>query len=77
MTHLRKLAGDPCDDVVTCPAVYLDDAIQIDGDNAIVQGAQILDDGTLAELRFGPGETAVRLPVKLILDAARRLTEHT
>jgi hypothetical protein len=73
---LHKLAGD-CDDVVTCPAVYLDDTIRIDGDDAIVQGAHILDDDTLSQLHLGDGEVAVRLPAKLILDAARHLTEDT
>lgn len=76
MAQLRKLAGD-CDDVVTCPAVYVDDEVLIDGDSAIVQGAHVVDDSTLAQLNLGPDEVAVRLSARFIIDAARRLTEKT
>lgn len=75
MPQLRKLAGD-CDDVISCPAVFIDEATSIDGDSAVVQGAHIVDQETLAQLNLGTGEVAVRLPAKLILDAARQLTEN-
>lgn len=75
MPQLRKLAGD-CDDVISCPAVFIDEAISIDGDSAIVQGAHVLDQETLTQLNLGTGEVAVRLPAKFILDAARQLTEN-
>lgn len=76
MAKLRKLAGD-CDDVISCPAVYADDDIRIDGNDALAQGPQVTDPETLSQLNLGPGEVAVRLPRKLILDAARHLTEGT
>jgi hypothetical protein len=64
---LRQVAGG-CDDIQTCPGVFEE------GDDVVVQGYEIGVE-TRAQLRFGADESAVRLPRKLILDAARRLTE--
>jgi hypothetical protein len=65
---LRQVAGT-CDDIETCPKVF------DDGEHAVVQG-DMVDAATRGHLHLGPGETAVRLPRRLILDAARRLTEN-
>lgn len=75
MTQLRKLAGD-CDDVVTCPAVYIDDDVRTDGHIVVTQGPQVVDQDTLAQLNLGPGEVALRLPPAFIIEAARQLAER-
>jgi hypothetical protein len=62
---LRKIAGD-CSDGVTCPTVWVDD----DEGTVIVQGYQV----TAADLPAAPdGETRVRLPRAMLLEAAREL----
>lgn len=58
---LNKLAGD-CDDLKTCPGIF------DEGEHVRVQGPEAVDGLTL-----GPGETGVRIPVHLILEAAERL----
>jgi hypothetical protein len=63
---LRKIAGN-CSDGVTCPAVWIDD----EEGTVIVQGDQ--DAG--ADLAPAPdGETRVRIPRAVLLQAARELT---
>jgi len=66
---LRQVAGD-CDDIQTCPGVFEE------GDDVVVQGYEIGAE-TRAQLRLGTDESAVRLPRKLILDAAQRMAEGT
>jgi hypothetical protein len=63
---LRKIAGD-CSDGVTCPAVYVDDQ----EDTVIVQGYQAAAIETLPPAP--DGETRVRLPRAMLLEAAREL----
>jgi hypothetical protein len=63
---LRKIAGN-CSDGVTCPAVWVDD----EEGTVIVQGYQ----DTSADLASAPdGETRVRLPRAMLLEAVRELT---
>jgi hypothetical protein len=63
---LRKLAGD-CSDGVTCPAVYAEDE-----ETVIVQGYEV---ASITALPPAPdGETRVRLPRAMLLEAARELT---
>jgi len=71
--RLQKVAGT-CDDVNTCPAVYVeDDQVQapasIDELTVIARGYQ-LDADTLAELPLPTGEVGARLPARDILAAA-------
>jgi hypothetical protein len=62
---LRKIAGD-CSDGVTCPAVYVDNK-----ETVIVQGYET---ASVEALPPAPdGETRVRLPRALLLEAAREL----
>lgn len=68
MAGLRQIAGD-CDDIKTCPTIFEDE------EEVVVQGDEI-DAATRAQLHLGQGETAVRIPAKLILDAAKRLLEQ-
>lgn len=77
MPQLRKLAGQDCDDVVSCPAVYVDEGFVIHGNDVVVQGDQVVDDETLDQVNLGPGEVALRLPADLILAAAQRLRENS
>lgn len=61
---LRKVSG--CDDH-ECPAVYVSDQ-----GTAVVQGNPVTD----AEgLTLGDGETAVDLPLEVILDAVKALAD--
>ncbi len=62
---LEKLAGD-CDDLKTCPGVFAEE------DFVRVQGPEVADG-----LNLGAGETGVRVPAKLILEAARQLMERS
>ncbi|WP_203901061.1 hypothetical protein [Virgisporangium aliadipatigenens] len=64
---LRQIAG-LCDDVKTCPKIFED------GSDVVVQGYD-LDSATEGQLYLPDGESAVRLPGQLVLDAARRLIE--
>lgn len=62
--ELDKLAGD-CDDLQTCPAVWAE------GDAVRVQGPEDAEG-----LPLGAGETGVRIPAHLILEAADRIRER-
>ncbi len=62
---LIQVAGD-CDDGRICPAVYVADD---DQDTVVIQGYQV----ALEQLVPPAGESAVRIPRALLLDAARRL----
>jgi uncharacterized Ntn-hydrolase superfamily protein len=54
-----------------CPTVYETDQ----GDNVVVQGDLLTDTEALGDLKdVLPGESAVLLPRKVILEAARRMT---
>ena len=54
-----------------CPTVYETDQ----GDNVVVQGDLLTDAEALAGLKdVLPGESAVLLPRRVILEAARRMT---
>ena len=54
-----------------CPTVYETDQ----GDNVVVQGDLLTDTEALGDLKAVlPGESAVLLPRKVILEAARRMT---
>jgi hypothetical protein len=66
---LRKIASE-CTDTVTCPTVYIDDKEQ---DTAVIQGYVVTDPDTLAQLGLPAGEAAVRVPKRLLVDAAGRL----
>lgn len=66
---LRKIASE-CTDAVTCPTVYIDDKEQ---DTAVIQGYVVTDPDTLAQLGLPAGEAAVRVPKRLLVDAAGRL----
>lgn len=69
MAKLRQVAG-VCDDLKTCPKIWVDEG------SAVIQGDEI-NEATSAQLYLAPGETAVRIPTHLILDAAQRLMEET
>jgi hypothetical protein len=62
---LRLIANNGCSGG-TCPTTYLTDR-----GTAIVQGYLVNDPDTMAELQLPPGETAVEVPVELLLEAAR------
>lgn len=62
---LKKLAGD-CDDLKTCPGVF------DEGDHVRVQGPELVDG-----LHLGVGETGVRIPKHLIIEAAKQLQGDT
>lgn len=63
---LRKIAGD-CSDGVTCPAVWVEDE-----ETVIVQGDEA---ASVEALPATPdGETRVRLPRAMLLQAAQELT---
>lgn len=59
MTELRRVSGE-CQDVTTCPGVWVDAS-----ENVIVVGA-VLEPSPVP---LGPGERAVRLPRRLLVDA--------
>jgi hypothetical protein len=70
--HLYKIAGTPgSDGINSCPTVLGEAG---DGVNVIVQGYE-LDSETAGALGIPAGETAVRIPRSVLLDAAGRLTE--
>lgn len=62
---LKKLAGD-CDDLKTCPGIF------DEGGHVRVQGPELVEG-----LILGPGETGVRIPAHLIIEAAKRLQGET
>lgn len=62
---LKKLAGD-CDDLKTCPGIF------DEGEDVRVQGPELVDG-----LHLGAGETGVRIPKHLIIEAAKRLLGET
>jgi hypothetical protein len=66
MMALVTIAGEPCDDIKTCPGIHLEEDWSVK-----VQGP--LD---TAGLNLGPGETGVRISPDLILEAARQLRER-
>lgn len=67
---LTLVAGDASCKKGTCPAVF---AIDEQPSEAVVQGYVVTDADTLAQLGLPPGETVVRVPRALLLDAAARL----
>jgi hypothetical protein len=70
MAEMRQVAG-VCDDIKTCPKIFKEE------EAAVVQGAEVLSgDDAYARLHLAPGETAVRIPAHLILEAADRLREE-
>lgn len=64
------MAGDEACNYGTCPMVF---AIDERKDEAVVQGVTVTDAAVLAQLNLAPGETAVRVPRSLLVDAAARL----
>jgi hypothetical protein len=64
---LTLVAGDDSCRNGTCPTVF---AIDEEPGEAVVQGYVVTDAETLAQLDLPPGETAVRVPRALLLDAA-------
>ena len=62
---LKKLAGD-CDDLKTCPGIF------DEGEDVRVQGPELV-----AGLTLGDGETGVRIPKHLIIEAAKRIQGQT
>jgi hypothetical protein len=61
---LRQVAGPgTCDDIETCPKVFVEDG------EAVVQGYEINTE-TRDQLNLPAGENAVRLPQTVILEAA-------
>lgn len=70
MAELRQVAGI-CDDIKTCPKIFTEEV-----GFAVIQGDEI-GDAIRGQLYLAPGETAVRIPAHLILDAAKRLMEQS
>lgn len=56
----------------TCPAVF---AIDEEPGEAVVQGYVVTDAEALARLDLPPGETVVRIPRELLIEAAARLAD--
>ena len=68
---LIKLAG--CEDGHTCPAVYV---AEEDDATVVVRGYVVADQPTLEQLNLPDGESAVRLPRALLLEAMERMNGH-
>ncbi len=64
---LTALADNTCKDG-DCPAAY-----RTDRGTAVIQGARVTDPAALRQLHLPAEETAVEVPLKLILDAAKEL----
>jgi hypothetical protein len=69
---LTLVASDESCKNGTCPAVF---AIDERPGEAVVQGYVVTDAEALARLGLPPGETAVRVPLEVLLGAAARLVD--
>lgn len=65
---LRRVAGG-CDDGYTCPAVFVGG----EQETVVVQGYRVEDRATLGQLELPDGESAVRIPAAVLIEAARAL----
>ena len=63
---LRLIADNGCSGG-TCPTAYLTDQ-----GTAVIQGYVVDDPAALAQLGLPAGETAVEVPVELLVEAARK-----
>jgi hypothetical protein len=63
---LRQIAGNPCPDGRTCPAVH-----ESDRQTLVIVGSVVTDPDTLAQLAIGPGEMAIEVPAELLPEVAR------
>lgn len=71
--RLMRMAGDDSCNYGTCPMVF---AIDERKDEAVVQGLTVTDAAVLAQLNLASGETAVRVPRTLLVDAAACLRDR-
>ncbi|MGH8932541.1 MAG: hypothetical protein ACRDZO_18430 [Egibacteraceae bacterium] len=72
--RLTRISGDGSCNNGTCPTVF---AIDDGKDEVVVQGYTVIDAGALAQLDLPPGESAVRVPLGLLLDAAASLEDSS
>ena len=59
--RLTRVRAEDCPDTITCPAIDTSDRGTV-----VVTGKQVTDPEVLAQLRIGPGETAVEIPASLL-----------
>lgn len=67
---LMRQLSRACDDGKTCPKIFEEDG------NVIVQGALVEDRVVTDRTNPGTGEAVIRLPLALLVEAARRLEQR-
>ncbi len=72
--RLVRISGDDSCNNGTCPTVF---AIDEGKGEAVVQGYTVTDAEALAQMSLPPGESAVRVPLRLLLEAAARLEDSS